>query len=112
MTASNNFAYDRGGNLIVIGDGSEVLVHSGADESPLWRKTLDAPLAGVGATSDTVITLDANGQLRLWSGKTGEPIDTVALNGSPRALAVKHDGTCAVALEENVVIIKVGKELY
>lgn len=110
MTASNNFAYDRGGNLIVMGDGSEVLVHAGSDESPLWRKTLDAPIAGVGATSDTVITLDANGQLTFWGGKTGEPADKVDLNGAPRALAVKHDGTCAVALQENVVIINRAKE--
>ncbi len=105
MTAQSNFAYDRGGNLIVIGDGSEVLVHSGADESPLWRKKLDAPLAGVGATADTVITLDANGKLRWWNGKTGQPGETVNLNASPRALAVKVDGTCAVSLPESVVIV-------
>jgi hypothetical protein len=105
MTAQNNFAYDRGGNLIVIGDGSEVLVHAGSDESPLWRKKLDAPIAALGATADTVITLDANGKLRWWNGKTGQEGETVALNGAPRALAVKPDGTCAVALPESVMII-------
>jgi WD40 repeat protein len=105
MTAQANFAYDRGGNLIVIGDNSEVLVHSGADESPLWRKTLDAPLAGVGATADTVITLDANGKLTWWGGKTGQQGDSASLGSAPRALAVKNDGTCAVALPESVVIV-------
>jgi sugar lactone lactonase YvrE len=105
MTAQTNFAYDRGGNLIVIGDNSEVLVHSGADESPLWRKTLPAPLAGVGATADTVITLDANGKLTWWNGKSGQEGETVNLNHAPRALAVKPDGTCAVSLPESIVII-------
>jgi len=105
MTAQSNFAYDRGGNLIVIGDGSEVLVHSGADESPLWRKKLGASLAGVGATADAVITLEANGKLHWWNGKSGQEGETVSLNASPRALAVAPDGTCAVSLPESIVIV-------
>ncbi|MCK6591944.1 MAG: hypothetical protein L6Q76_30705 [Polyangiaceae bacterium] len=110
MTAQSNFAYDRGGNLIVIGDNNEVLVHSGADESPLWRKTLDAVLAGVGATSDAVITLDANGKLTWWSGTSGQESGSVSLNDAPRALATKPDGTCAVALPESILIVNRAQE--
>jgi hypothetical protein len=110
MTASTLFAYDRKGNFIVIGDGSEVLVHSGADESPLWRHTCEAALIGVGATSDAVITLDAEGRLTWWSGKDGQQGEVVSFGAAPRASAVRHDGACAVALPDSVAIVNRAEE--
>jgi WD40 repeat protein len=110
MTASTLFAYDRKGNFIVIGDGSEVLVHSGADESPLWRHTCEAALVGVGATSDAVITLDAEGRLTWWSGKDGQQGEALSFSATPRAFAVRHDGACAVAVPDSVAVANRAEE--
>jgi hypothetical protein len=108
MTASNLFTYDRSGDVLAIGDGDEILAHSGADESPLWRATARATLVALGATSDTVFAVDADGRLSRWSARDGQPGATLELKGTPKGLAVAENGTCAAVLEAAVVLVKSG----
>src|SRR5262245_41013944 len=104
MTASNLFAYDRSGSYIVMGDGKELLVHSGADESPLWQKTLDATLVGLGTAGDTIVTLDENGRLTYWNGRDGAEINHQNLGTTPRAFALAASGAAAVTLPDAVAV--------
>jgi hypothetical protein len=108
MSASHLFAYNRKGTLIVLGDGAEILVHNGEDEAPKWRRTVGADLAAVGATDEHVVSLTSQGQLAWWSGNAGEVVAEVDLAATPRAFAVAADGTCAVALAEEVALVPRG----
>lgn len=108
MTASNLFTYDRSGNVLAIGDGDEILAHSGADESPLWRATARTTLVALGATPDTIFAVDAEGRLARWGARDGQPGATLELGGTPKALAVSENGTCAAVLEAAVVLVKSG----
>lgn len=48
-------AYDKHGQVFALIEGPELLLHDGDSEGPLWRKTLDAPIVGLGITSDKVV---------------------------------------------------------
>ena len=111
MAPKNLFAYDPSGSVIVTVDGTEVLVHSGEDCEPLWRKTLEAKVAGVGSTPDEVVTLDRDGNLVWWDAESGERNDEAELEGDTfHALAVDRDGIAAVLVDAGLGLVEPGEK--
>lgn len=91
-------AYDRSGRTLVLADGSELLVHDGPSEGPLWRRECAAPLVAVGATPMEVIAVDRDGEIT-WFEPDREAVRASASVGEPvRAAAVSPDGHVLVAM--------------
>lgn len=99
------FVYPRAGSMLVMGDGPELFVFSGANDGPLWRKFTDGVLIGVGANHEFVVTLDSDGRLVQWRGLDGakQEESTVEAPGV-RDLVMRADGTCAVLTKDQVLI--------
>jgi hypothetical protein len=111
MAPRNLIAYDTSGNVLVTVDGAEVLVHSGEDCEPIWRKTLEHKLVGVGTTPDEVVTLDREGNLVWWDAETGDRNDEVELEGDEfTALAVDRDGIAAVLVDNTLELVEPGEK--
>ncbi len=96
---SGPFAFSPG--AVVCVDGKELLVYAAADESPLWKKSLAAPIAAVAFAGDDVLALDARGTLLRLAADSGAELARETFVGEPRALAARGD-TLAVALEDAV----------
>ncbi len=108
MATSPLLAFDPGAPTLALADGDEVLVHGGLDEAPRWRRTLEAPVVGVGAAGGVVATLDAQGTVTWWSA-AGDPLTSSRLGGEPCGFALSPDGqACAVLFEERMVLMERG----
>jgi hypothetical protein len=90
------FAYGYDGALLVTGDGPELLVCAGPDEGPMWRRTLDAAVVGVGATDAAVVAVDAAGTVVICGREDGAVLRTIQLACLARDLAVAKGGAIAV----------------
>src|SRR5512141_1344166 len=111
MAPKNLFAYDPTGNVIVTVDGAEGLVYSGEDCEPLWRKTLEAKVAGVGSTSDEVVTPDRHGNVVWWDAGSGGKNDEEELEGETfHGLAVDRDGIAAVLVDSELALVEPGEK--
>ena len=100
--SSGSFAF--GPTAVVCSDGKELLVYAPADEAPLWKKTLAAPVAAIVTSGDHVLAIDARGALVRLAADTGNEESKETFIGEPRALAARGD-TFAVALEDGVVVV-------
>jgi hypothetical protein len=109
----NLCAFDAAGQVIVIFDGQEVLVHGGADEAPMWRRDLEGEILGLGAAGDSVVTLEASsggGKLRFFQMESGDPLDTITVAGEVSALAVARErAVCAVILADGASVLERGR---
>lgn len=64
-------AYDPKNTVFAMNEGAELLVHDGESEGPLWRKTLDAPIVGVGADRERVTAITATGTVATFPARSG-----------------------------------------
>ena len=103
------FDYDRKGQLIVLTDGAELLVHDGESEAPLWRQTEPSDIVGVAALPNRVVSVDSDGWVRWRDARSGDELCQVQLDAEPRALAASATGQVAVALPESVAIMTEGQ---
>ncbi|MGE0396927.1 MAG: hypothetical protein AB7T06_09435 [Kofleriaceae bacterium] len=85
-------------------EGAELLVHDGESEGPLWRKTLDAEIVGVGADRERVTAITAKGTVATFPARSGADMQSAALGG-PTQLAVVGSGKRRVVAEVNGKII-------
>jgi hypothetical protein len=110
MSPSGLLAFDPHTGALAMGHEFDLLVHGAPNEVPLWRRTLDAPVVGVGATAAGVVSLEANGNLTWW-GARGEPSARRPLGDAPLALAVAPGGACAVLLRGRVALVRPGADV-
>lgn len=111
MPTANLCALDALGQVIVISDGRELLVHRGSDDAPMWRRDLGADLVGLGTSTEHVLSLEADGHLRWWAFADGAVIGDCALGGNAAALAVARKASlAAVLLGGEVALVERAKE--
>ncbi len=111
MPPPNRFAFHPTGSVLVVFDGTEVLVH-GKEEAPLWKKQLDGDVLGLAAAGDVVVTLEAGGKLSWWSAAAGEPLGSVTTGAGVVALAsARSVPVCLAVLPGGVEVAEQGREL-
>ncbi len=101
--SSGFFAFGPG--AAVCSDGKDLLAYGPADEAPLWKKALAAPVAALVTAGDHVLAIDARGTLVRLAADTGAEESKVTFVGEPRALAAGAGDLFAVALEDSVVVV-------
>lgn len=102
------FAYDPGGRVFAIACGSELLVHDGDTEGPLWRHDLGEELAGVDLSGDEIVALLRSGSIVRYAIKDGRELGRTALPRPAHALACGAGGWIAAAHEVGVSLIRRG----
>jgi hypothetical protein len=100
------FAYGYDGALLVTGDGPELLVCAGPDEGPMWRRTLDAVVVGVGVTDAAVVAVDAAGTVVFCIREDGEVQRTIKLACLARDLAVAKGGAIGVLGSSSAFVLQ------
>ena len=100
-------AYDQKNTVFAMNEGAELLVHDGESEGPLWRKTLDDEIVGVGADSESVTAITAKGTVATFPARSGSDMKSAALGGETR-FAVVGTGKRRVvaALADKVVALE------
>ncbi|MDQ3037228.1 MAG: hypothetical protein M3Y87_32845 [Myxococcota bacterium] len=101
------FAYDPRGRLFAIGCGSELLVHDGASEAPLWRRELDESIVGVDVCGDELVVLTEPGFIVRF-GLRGRELGRLSLGAPARSLAVAPSGWIAATHEERISVLRRG----
>jgi hypothetical protein len=105
-------AYDPKNTVFAMNEGAELLVHDGESEGPLWRKTLDATIVGMGADRERVTAITETGTVATFPSRSGTDMQSAALGGKTRFASVGSgkrrvvaalDGK-VVALEGNVPV--------
>lgn len=99
------FAYPQAGNLIVLGDGPELLVFSGANDQGMWNVVCEDLLMGVGATTDNVIAIDATGRITLYRAIDGHVLSRLDTDCSPMSMEVSAEGSMAILTANSVVLV-------
>jgi hypothetical protein len=106
-TTASMIAYDPKNTVFAMNEGAELLVHDGESEGPLWRKTLDDEIVGIGADSESVTAITAKGTVATFPSRSGSDMKSTALGGETR-FAVAGTGTRRVvaALDDKVVALE------
>lgn len=98
-------AYDSTGSILALADGAELLVHDGPSEGPLWRRTGDTPLAGIGAAAGAVIAVDRAGRAT-WNDPRRDHVLAHADAGvQVHAAAVSHAGDLLLATDDGARVL-------
>lgn len=98
-------AYDLTGSTIVLTDGSELLVHDGPSEGPLWRRMIDAPIAGVGAAAGAVIVVDRGGRATWNDPRSDRELARADAGAQVHAVAVSSKGDLLLATDDGAVVL-------
>jgi DNA-binding beta-propeller fold protein YncE len=104
------FAYPPNGNLMVLADGPDLLVYSGANDQGLWKLLAEDVLIGVGATETHVYALDAGGTLLQYRALNGEELSRLPLDVSPMGMAVSPEGHVAAWTASDLVLVRPGED--
>ena len=104
------FAYGYDGALLVTSDGPELLVCAGPDEGPMWRRTLDAVVVGVGVTEAAVVAVDAAGNVVACARADGAVLRTIPLECLARGLAAARSGVVVVLGASSAFLVRVDGE--
>ncbi len=99
------FAISPDGGFLVCADGPELLVYGG-NGAPAWKHFCDDILAGVVATHDQVIAVDASGNITRWRRDDGLLLDSQRVGGAPKGLACSSDGVLAILMSAGVAIVR------
>jgi hypothetical protein len=100
-------AFDKQNAVFAMNEGAELLVHDGESEGPLWRKTLDSDIVGVGADREHVTAITAKGTVATFPSRSGAEMQSAAIGGETR-FAVVGSGKRRVvaALADKVVALE------
>lgn len=101
-------AYDKRGAVFALTEGAELLLHDGESEGPLWRTTLDAPIAGVGVDGERVIAVTETGSVRTFAARTGELRGNASIAARVRRACVDASADRVVAITDAKVVRLVG----
>lgn len=102
------YAYQRDGSVVVMADGPDLLVYSGANDSPLWSKFCEGINVSVAATPQHVLALDTDGKLTWYRIIDGEKQDQVRFHVYVRSIEVAPDGLVAGLANNAVVLVRPG----
>jgi len=97
-------AYDKHGHVFALTEGAELLLHDGESEGPLWRKTLDAPIVGLGINSEVVTAVTESGLVTSFHATKGDPRGSGQLDGPVRAACVEIAANRVVAITKRAVV--------
>jgi hypothetical protein len=103
------FAYAPGGQLYVVADGPELMVHSGANDQGLWHHVADDIWMGVGATAAHVFAVNGAGTLVTYRAIDGLEQSRLDLSCSAWGLVVSAEGHCAIWSASRAVIVRFGE---
>ena len=98
------FSYPRSGKVILLADGPEALVFSGANDGPIWKQFCQDVVVGIGSTHSEVVTLEASGRLVRMRIIDGEYIHDDQLDFSPVGMVVDEDGAMVVWSREQILV--------
>jgi hypothetical protein len=101
-------AYDKTGVVFALTDGSDLLLHDGTSEAPLWQTTLDGKIVGVGITVNEVAAVTGGGTVSWFGARSGDARRTVKLDAPVCAAA--FDAQRVVAITERGIVRIVGEE--
>lgn len=105
MTRQQNLlGYDGRGKIMVLAAGSELLVHDGATEAPLWRAHLTAPIVATGLALDTVVAVDEAGTIHRFEATGGRTLGRTELGWTATGAAIAGDGAGVVLGGSSVAI--------
>ncbi|MCY1058175.1 hypothetical protein [Nannocystis sp. SCPEA4] len=96
-------AFDSSGRNLVLADDGEFLVHDGPSEGPRWRRDCKSPLVAVGATTDSVVSVDEDGQAVWHDPQKDVQWATAEAGDLARAAAISPSGHVLVATSDGVV---------
>jgi hypothetical protein len=102
------FAYGHSGLVIVTSDGSDVLVHRGEDEAPVWKDTLPSDVIALATTADRVVAADARGHARVYGAAKGDRVREIDAEFDTKALAAAGACVCMVG-PEGAILFKDGE---
>lgn len=106
-TTPSMIAYDPKNTVFAMNEGAELLVHDGESEGPLWRKTLDGEIVGVGADRERVTAITAKGTVVTFPSKSGADMQSAALGGEARfAIVGTGKRRVVAAFAEKVVALE------
>jgi hypothetical protein len=97
-------AYDPKNTVFAMNEGAELLVHDGESEGPLWRKTLDDEIVGVGADKEHVTAITAAGTVATFPSRSGGDMQSATLGGETRFAIVGPGRRRVVAALANKVV--------
>lgn len=87
-TTPSMIAYDEKNTVFAMNEGAELLVHDGESEGPLWRKTLDDEIVGVGADRERVTAITAKGTVATFPARSGADMQSASLGGATQRAVV------------------------
>lgn len=93
-------AYDKQGHVFALTEGAELLLHDGETEGPMWRKTLDAPIVGLGINAEVVTAVSESGLVMSWSATSGADRSTGRFDGRVTTACVDVGTGRVVAITE------------
>ena len=98
-------AYEIGGSVFALTDGSELLLHDGESEGPLWRVTLDSKIVGVGIDAQQVVAVTESGTVSWFAARTQSPAKkTAQLGAQVRTACVDVTNDRVVAITAHGVV--------
>jgi hypothetical protein len=105
------FAYDKKGTVFAMCEGSELLVHDGPNEGPLWRETLDAPIVALGADDTKICAITQSGMVAWFATRTNERLQTASFDTQIQRAVVDMKARRIVAVTTNSIVeLTVGTE--
>lgn len=110
MSALAPFAYPASGNVMVLGDGPELLVYSGANDQGIWKLMADDIIMGVGVSGDTVLSIDGAGVIASYRAIDGVENYRFETGVSPMSMEVSPDGVVCVVTASSMVLVSAGVE--
>ena len=108
MTVLAPFVHDARGRVYATGDGPEVYVYSGVDDSPLWKDFADGILVGLAISGDHLLGVDSDGRLIRWRIFDGQRVDVVDHSTQCRGLVADPHGGLALLTDTGVRLIFAG----
>jgi len=97
-------AYDKRGVVFALTEGAELLLHDGDSEGPLWRKTLDGSIVGLGIDSEQVVAVTEAGTVIGFSARTGDVRGTQTLGARVRQASIDVGVDRVVAITDTQVV--------
>ena len=100
------FAADRDGTLLAAIDGAELLVWTGAELQPVWKRFANVAWTDVGVSGDAVWTVDLDGAIEERRRADGELMHRyVVLSGAGARIAVLGRRVAVASAAEVVWIV-------
>ncbi|MFK7928387.1 MAG: hypothetical protein AB8H79_09360 [Myxococcota bacterium] len=103
------YTYPTAGQVIVVGDGPELLVYSAANDQGMWKVMADDILMGVGAFGDQVLSIDGGGLIVSYRSIDGHENYRLETDCSPMGMQVSPQGLVAIVTASSLMLVAPGQ---